>query len=83
MDAVEAPSLMEKEKKIGGLDRWNVESDLRSLKESESVRGDNKRIGAVKLLLKEEAGALAKVAQGVKGLGEQNEEMGYSMPMDH
>jgi hypothetical protein len=60
---------MMEEKKIGGLDRYSVESDLRSLKDADKVRDDTKRIGAVKLLLKEEASALAKVADNVKSLG--------------
>lgn len=63
------PAMEEKDNKINGLDRWSVESDLRSLKDAEKVRTDTKRIGAVKLLLKEEAGALAKVAAGVQNLG--------------
>lgn len=70
---------MEKEKKIGGLDRWSVESDLRSMKDAGKVRSDKKRIGAVKLLLKEEAGALAKVAADVKGLGMEHGPMHYGM----
>jgi len=57
------------EEKIGGLCKWKVEGDLRSLRDAEKIKGDSKRMNAVRLLAKEELGVLAKVAGEKKKLG--------------
>lgn len=65
-------------KKINGLDRWSVENDLRALKDASAIKHDKKRKGAVKLLVREELGALSRIADGhTEGMGE-----GYSSHSD-
>lgn len=51
-----------KEDKILGRNRYEVESDLRVLKDVGKIRGDSTRMAAVKKLMHEELGALKKVA---------------------
>lgn len=53
---------MSKEEKIGGRSRWEVESDLRALRNSDKVSKDKTRLKAVRMLVKEEMGALKKIA---------------------
>lgn len=61
---------MMKQEKIGGIDRYEVESDLRALRNVEKIKGSSKRLSAVKTLVKEEMGALEKIAGHDKsGLG--------------
>lgn len=61
---------MKKEETIGGLPKWDVESDLRSIRSAEKVRSDSKRMAAVKILVKQEVGALQKIAgENKEGLG--------------
>jgi hypothetical protein len=51
-----------KENKILGRERYEVESDLRVLKDVSKIRGDSNRMASVKKLMHEELGALKKVA---------------------
>ena len=51
-----------KEEKINGINRWEVENDLRALRDVNKIKKDSKRFKAVKLLVKEEMGALEKLA---------------------
>ena len=52
------------EEKIDGIDKWKVESDLRTIKEYESVFADSGRLKAVKTLAKKEMESLERVARG-------------------
>ena len=52
-----------KANKIGGLDRWDVEQDLRALRDVSKLQSDTKRMKAVQTLVKEEMGALKKLAK--------------------
>ncbi len=68
--AVAAP----KEDTIGGRSRWEVESDLRALRNVSKIKTDSKRLSAVKTLVKEEMSALEKIAgEDKRGLGNSNE----------
>ena len=51
-----------KENKILGRERYEVESDLRVLKDVGKIRGDSNRMAAVKKLMHEEFGALKSIA---------------------
>ena len=60
----------DKQNKIGGRDRWEVESDLRALRDADKISRSKDRLKSVKLLVKEELGALKKIAGEKKaGLG--------------
>ena len=63
--AVEVPAM--KEDKIGGRSRWEVESDLRAIRDVGKIKADKSRLGAVRILVKEEMGALEKIANSDKG----------------
>lgn len=52
------------DEKIEGIDKWKVESDLRTIKDSESVFADSSRLKAVQSLAKKEMESLEKVARG-------------------
>lgn len=58
---------MPKKNLIGGRDRWEVENDLRSLREASKINKDSKRVKSVKLLVKEELGALKDLAGTKEG----------------
>jgi len=63
------------DKKILGRDRYEVESDLRVLKDHCKIMGDSKRMASVKKLVKEELGALKSLAHEQKeGLGDSSHE---------
>lgn len=52
--------------KINGICRYEVESDLRALRNANSIQKDAKRLSAVKTLIKEEMGALEQLAGNKK-----------------
>ena len=56
-----APVKMAKEEKIAGRDRWEVESDLRTLIDARKILKDGKRVVAVKELMKIQAKATDEV----------------------
>ena len=58
---------------IGGLDKWDVESALRTLRDADKVKADSKKMKAVNILVKQEVSALEKIA-GTKdgGLGTES-----------
>ena len=65
-----ASPAMPKEDKIGGRSRWEVESDLRALRDASKIKASSNRLQAVKTLVKEEMSALEKIAGEDKhGLG--------------
>ncbi len=67
--------------KIGGRSRWDVESDLRALRDSDKIKRDPKRTKAVNILVKEEMSALEHLAHEAKeGLGRSKE---YHNPGSH
>ncbi len=51
-----------KDNKILGRERYEVESDLRVLKDVDKIKSDSSRMAAVKKLMSEELGALKKIA---------------------
>ena len=51
-----------KDNKILGRERYEVESDLRVLKDVDKIKSDSNRMAAVKKLMGEELGALKKIA---------------------
>lgn len=51
-----------KEEKINGRCRWEVESDLRALRDASKIKNDSGRLKAVRTLVKEEMSALEKIA---------------------
>ncbi len=51
-----------KDDKILGRERYEVESDLRVLKDVGKIRGDSNRMASVKKLMNEELGSLKKIA---------------------
>ncbi len=53
---------MTSDNKILGRKRYEVESDLRILKDVGKIRGDPKRMASVKKLMSEELGALKDIA---------------------
>jgi hypothetical protein len=55
-----------KDDKINGRSRWEVESDLRALRDASKIRNCPTRSKAVKILAKEEMGALEKIASDEK-----------------
>jgi hypothetical protein len=50
-----------RDSKIGGLDKWEVGSALRTLNEAHKIKSDKKMMAAVGLLAKEEMAAMAHV----------------------
>lgn len=66
------------EEKIEGIEKWKVESDLRTLKELESVFANPSRLKAVKALAKQEMSALSKIAKGKKMSYDDKPDMEYS-----
>lgn len=67
-----------KEEKIGGRNKWEVECDLRALKDAKAINSDSKRLSAVKTLVKKEMHALHEIAEISKeGLGHNSHESGY------
>jgi hypothetical protein len=73
---MEAQPMMEEEK-IEGIDKYKVESDLRTIKEYASVFADPSRLKAVKSLAKTEIESLARVARG-KDMSKSAEENKHS-----
>lgn len=63
------------EDKIDGRHRYEVESDLRALRDVSKIKKDQFRMSSVKKLLKEEMGALAEIAMD-KGI-EYKKDMSY------
>lgn len=64
--------MQKKEDMIGGRCRWDVESDLRALRSASKIQNDKSKLKAIKLLIKEEMGALEKIAgTNVEGLGSE------------
>lgn len=59
------------EEKIGGRPKWDVEQDLRSIREASKVQGDKARMKSVGILVKQEMGALKKIAGSKGGLGKK------------
>jgi len=58
---------------IGGRSRWDVEQDLRSLRDVNKIQGDKKRMKSVGILVKEEMSALEKLADKDQcGLGTES-----------
>lgn len=55
--------------KIDGIELYKVESDLRSLRESEAIKEDSKRLGAVTTLAHKEMKALSSIAEKKQKLG--------------
>lgn len=55
---------MIKEDKILGRERYEVESDLRVLKDVKKIKGDTERMAAVKSLMHEELESLKNIAEG-------------------
>lgn len=64
---------MDKKNLIGGLDKWDVESALRTLRDADKVKADSKKMKAVNILAKQEVSALEKIAGNKDGgLGTEN-----------
>lgn len=57
--ACEVPVM--KEEKINGRLKWDVENDLRALRDASKIKNDKNRLASVRTLIKEEVGALAKI----------------------
>lgn len=69
---------MMKEDKIGGRPKYEVENDLRALKDAKAINSDSNRLSSVKILVKKEMHALHDIADMSKeGLGEKSESHGY------
>ena len=61
-----------KEEKSGGRSKWEVESDLRSVREASLIMGDKKRMKSVGILAEKETSALSKIAKLKGGLGKKD-----------
>ena len=69
---------MTKEEKIGGRDKYEVESDLRALKDAKAINNDSNRLSSVKILVKKEMHALHDIANISKeGLGHNPDNSEY------
>lgn len=58
----DAPS-MPKEERIGGRLKWEVENDLRALRDADQIKKDSKRLNSVKKLAKREMGVLSNLVE--------------------
>lgn len=48
--------------KVGGIDRWDVQSALNTLKRAEEIKTDKKMMKAVKIQARQDQKALIKIA---------------------
>lgn len=51
------------EEKIGGRNKWEVESDLRTLQSADEIKRDSNRVKAVSILAKQQIGTLRGLAR--------------------
>ena len=61
---------MSEEEKLFGFPKWEVEQDLRSVQSAAEIKGDKKRLLAVRKLAKMQMDALEKVTGGAGGFRE-------------